>query len=263
MNKHRGYNYIDLAKTIGMRHYKVRKEDHSELLKKIESHPLTKGILSVGQYFVLIGNVQSWKTIFLSKDCELLTGYSRKEAFEMGPELMVRFTHPEDFPIVMTYNEKGIKYLYSLSVEDRIFQTAIHYYRGVKKDGTVLNVQHQSFAIGFDVEGKPYIFANIYTDISHLNRPQIPKTFILDRRDNVLTEISVDKVLVEGNVLKITPREKEVLGLLASGLSSKAISEKLEISFHTVVTYRKRLLEKTGVKNTSELVNFALLHSLL
>jgi len=39
----------------------------------------------------------------------------------------------------------------------------------------------------------------------------------------------------------ITPKEKEVLALLAQGLSSKEIANKLSISFHTVESHRKNL----------------------
>jgi DNA-binding CsgD family transcriptional regulator len=52
----------------------------------------------------------------------------------------------------------------------------------------------------------------------------------------------------------ITPKEKEVLGLLAQGLSSKEIAGRLFISFHTVESHRKNLRLKFGAKNSSELV---------
>lgn len=45
----------------------------------------------------------------------------------------------------------------------------------------------------------------------------------------------------------ITEREKEILSLLAIGLSSKEISEKLFISPHTVEYHRRQLLKKTKI----------------
>jgi DNA-binding NarL/FixJ family response regulator len=75
--------------------------------------------------------------------------------------------------------------------------------------------------------------------------------------------IKPDDFLVAGKPLKFSKREKEVLRFLAAGHSSKAIAEKLQLSFHTITTYRKRLLEKAEVKNTTELVNFALVNALL
>lgn len=56
---------------------------------------------------------------------------------------------------------------------------------------------------------------------------------------------------------KITDREREIARLLAAGLSTKAISTRLRISFYTVETHRKKLLEKFGARNTAELINKA------
>ena len=54
--------------------------------------------------------------------------------------------------------------------------------------------------------------------------------------------------------ITITPREKEVMHLLAHGLSSKKIAEHMGISFHTVESFRKKLLQKFKVKTSIEMV---------
>ncbi|MFC0262131.1 response regulator transcription factor [Fontibacter flavus] len=53
---------------------------------------------------------------------------------------------------------------------------------------------------------------------------------------------------------KISDREKEIALLLAQGHSTKAISEQLHISFNTVESHRKNLLQKLEAKNTAELI---------
>jgi len=53
---------------------------------------------------------------------------------------------------------------------------------------------------------------------------------------------------------KISEREKEVIRLLALGHSTKNISELLHISFNTVESHRKNLLQKLDAKNTAELI---------
>jgi DNA-binding CsgD family transcriptional regulator len=52
----------------------------------------------------------------------------------------------------------------------------------------------------------------------------------------------------------ITPKEKEVLSLLAQGLSTKEIAGTLAISYHTVESHRKNLRLKFEAKNSSELM---------
>lgn len=56
---------------------------------------------------------------------------------------------------------------------------------------------------------------------------------------------------------KLSKREIEVVKCVAEGLTSTEIAERLFISEHTVNTHRKNILKKLGLKNSSELVNFA------
>ena len=58
-------------------------------------------------------------------------------------------------------------------------------------------------------------------------------------------------------------REKEVLRLLAEGNSSREISRRLFITEKTVETHRKNLVQKANVKNTVELISYALMRGLL
>jgi DNA-binding NarL/FixJ family response regulator len=58
--------------------------------------------------------------------------------------------------------------------------------------------------------------------------------------------------------IPISPRELEVLKLIAQEFSNAEIAEKLYISIRTVDTHRRNLLEKLGVKNTAGLVKFAI-----
>lgn len=57
---------------------------------------------------------------------------------------------------------------------------------------------------------------------------------------------------------RLSSREIEVIKLVAEGLTSSQIADKLFIAEHTVKTHRKNILRKTGASNTSQLVQFAL-----
>jgi len=56
---------------------------------------------------------------------------------------------------------------------------------------------------------------------------------------------------------KLSEREIEVIKLLADGLTSQQIAEKLFVSDHTIRTHRKNILKKTNLLNTSQLIQFA------
>ena len=61
----------------------------------------------------------------------------------------------------------------------------------------------------------------------------------------------------------ITRREKEILALIAEGLTNPEIATKLFVSSFTVDSHRKNLLAKLNVKNTASLVKFAMEHQLI
>jgi DNA-binding CsgD family transcriptional regulator len=66
---------------------------------------------------------------------------------------------------------------------------------------------------------------------------------------------SVDGGSVER--LGITPRELEILGLIAEGLSTREIAERLFVSENTVKTHASRLFAKLGAKRRTQAVQLA------
>ena len=61
----------------------------------------------------------------------------------------------------------------------------------------------------------------------------------------------------------LSPREREVLRLIAHGYSMAEVAERLSLSIKTVDTYKTRLMEKLGTTRKSELVSYALKYGLL
>ncbi len=57
--------------------------------------------------------------------------------------------------------------------------------------------------------------------------------------------------------IRITEREKDVLRLIAEGLGSKQISDKLGLSSHTIGNVRARLARKTGLRGVARLARYA------
>jgi DNA-binding CsgD family transcriptional regulator len=51
--------------------------------------------------------------------------------------------------------------------------------------------------------------------------------------------------------------------LVAKGLANKEIADKLNISIHTVMSHRKNIAHKTGIKSVAGLTVYALLNNLL
>lgn len=63
--------------------------------------------------------------------------------------------------------------------------------------------------------------------------------------------------------MALTPRELEVLQLLAEGLSNKEIADRLFVSERTVVGHKSNLMAKTNTKNTVALLAYAIRNGLI
>jgi len=61
----------------------------------------------------------------------------------------------------------------------------------------------------------------------------------------------------------LSPRERQVLQLIAEGKTSSDAAKLLYLSVKTVETYRSRLMQKLGLKDMASLVKFAIQHGII
>lgn len=74
---------------------------------------------------------------------------------------------------------------------------------------------------------------------------------------NVLNHLLEKSFPTECTPTPLTPREIEIVRLVASGLIAKEIASELNLSTHTVYTHRKNIMKKLKIGSTSELVLYA------
>lgn len=79
------------------------------------------------------------------------------------------------------------------------------------------------------------------------------------RRQRDAADEAIDEAIEEGksDETTLTERETEILPLIASGMTSPQIADKLFLSLSTIKWHRKRLLEKFDSANTAELISKA------
>ena len=61
----------------------------------------------------------------------------------------------------------------------------------------------------------------------------------------------------------LSAREKEILVCVAKGMLNKEIADQCNLSIHTVITHRKNITRKTGIKTVAGLTVYALLNNLI
>lgn len=76
-------------------------------------------------------------------------------------------------------------------------------------------------------------------------------------------EVSARQTKQHLQLTDLSKREMEVLQLVAAGKSDKEVAEQLFISAKTVNTHKMHILDKLGLKNTAELVKYAIKNELI
>ena len=81
---------------------------------------------------------------------------------------------------------------------------------------------------------------------------------VMNGEKYISSKAAVNLLKEEQEGTRITPRETEILQMLARGLTTKEIADAVFVSTTTIDTHRKNLLAKTGVANTAELIVWAM-----
>ena len=84
---------------------------------------------------------------------------------------------------------------------------------------------------------------------------------IVNRRRH--TDLEGGTGLSPGEGETLSAREKEILVCVAKGMLNKEIADAENISIHTVITHRKNITRKTGIKTVAGLTVYALLNNLI
>jgi DNA-binding NarL/FixJ family response regulator len=79
----------------------------------------------------------------------------------------------------------------------------------------------------------------------------------------LLDEIKRDPEAANDPVASLTPRQREVLQLVAEGKSAKEIAALLSISARTVEFHKYQMMETLGLRNNTELIHFAIKHGIV
>ena len=106
-----------------------------------------------------------------------------------------------------------------------------------------------------------YVDAGILKQFKDVIEINDSKQKVVTKIFNLLSDNKLNQDKPES--IELSNRETDVLVALVKGLTNKEISDKLYISVHTVITHRKNIVRKTGIKSVSGLTVYALLNNLV
>jgi DNA-binding NarL/FixJ family response regulator len=89
--------------------------------------------------------------------------------------------------------------------------------------------------------------------------------YLEDNTETILQKIndSGSRISDTKSSNQLTTREIEILTKIAHGLSNKLIADQLFLSIHTVITHRKNITSKLGIKSISGLTLYAALNNMV
>ena len=78
-----------------------------------------------------------------------------------------------------------------------------------------------------------------------------------------MNEFAQNEATKKADDIELSKRELDVLVAVAKGMMNKEIADMMNISIHTVISHRKNITRKTGIKSVSGLTVYAMLNNLI
>jgi DNA-binding CsgD family transcriptional regulator len=223
--------------------------EKKELAQLIELKMVS--LFSIGDYYYYFFNIKDTAFSFVSEGITKVLGYLPNE---ISAEFLLEKIHPEDFPYFVAFEQKVMEFFGELPIAE-LFNYKVRYdYRIRAKSGDYIRILQQVVMSETDENGSIVGTFGIHTDITYL-KPENVKPILsiiglngAPSYENIQVEASFKKDS------KLTRREQEIIYHLIEGNSSEEIAQKLFLSVQTVHTHRKNMLQKTGAKNTLDLI---------
>ena len=174
--------------------------------------------------------------------------YYVTEYIETSQELNIEnLVHPDDLEVVRRIDKKVWEFLDTLPEEEKLTYKYIYEMRILDR-GKYVRMIYQTRLLAFKDDNF------LAMGMIDLAPEQSANTSVRFQIKNCLTDEVVPFTIESATDTLLTPREREILALAKEGMFSKEISEKLNISIHTVNRHRQNILEKLQVDSMIEAI---------
>jgi PAS domain S-box-containing protein len=199
------------------------------------------------------------KSTYDDRYCAMF-GYQADE-IEPTMEGWLRQVHPDDLRNV----EEAMRA--HLAGESRIYEAE---YRQRHKDGHWVWVFSRG-KVTYDAANQPVRATGTTLDISDRKRVTTVGAELLKKFETLIAGLdrhstntgNGGSTSVPRSKTRLSGRNREVLQLIAEGMTSTQIAKELGISEGTAATHRRNLMHKLGLKNKAELVRYAIKHGIV
>ena len=205
--------------------------------------------------FFCVTNTQDLIFEYISKNFNTCLGLDPNDLKVGGMRYFWSRIHPDDIDVWLSALNDLMEFTIDKISEDKRQDANYTWnYRVKNASGNYVNIIQNTTPLAFDSDMKPIIGLAHYTVLdAQIKMPITASAKVLNDNNEYETVYfnNCSQKLLEGG---ISNRERDVIRLLILNKSSKEISEKLNISSHTVDTHRRNILKKLNISSTGELV---------
>jgi len=199
------------------------------------------------QYF-FVADILQVRVLFTSKRSIEMLGVNPED---VEPSVFYTSTHPDDLQRHNLARSKLFSLGQELYIEQQGFRIISTNFRIRNVSGHYNNMLSQCYLFYTETPYKTVFLLQVVTDITMFSRIKHGYHFYVGT-DLSFFRYPDEKLLLTGQVF--SDREFEIIKLVASGLNSEQIAQKLFLSVHTINTHRRNILKKTNKIHVSELI---------
>lgn len=226
-------------------------------------NPILLNVLNQSPCVTWILDLRTRKFNFVSKNVNDIFGYQSVNYCEEGLSFHEKIKHPDDRQVIWKFLFQIWKALEETPPPKRAGYKFSFDYRIQHEDGKERRILEQNTVLQQDQSGKITHLLGVCSDITHWKKDNTQIALLASETDKKHYVFTAGNAEINKPNTVLSKRELEVAKLMAEGRSSKYIADKLFISFHTVNTHRKNMIEKTRSKNTGGLVQFVVCNGLI
>ncbi|APS38189.1 MULTISPECIES: response regulator transcription factor [Salegentibacter] len=217
-------------------------------------------IFAPGDSYLYIVNLHNFGLEYVSNSVER---FVNKKAGDITLQDLLQTVIPEEIEII-SLKSKVINNFYTefLDKEDVLNYKNMFSYRMKNAGEQTRTMLYQAFPLSVLENGTPEHVLCIQTDVSHLKVTSTNTvSFIHINGGKSYYNIDISKGTFEpgesadANFSEfLTEKEKTIVCKLSRGLNAEQIATEMNLSPHTIKTHRRNVLQKSGCRNTTELV---------
>ncbi len=241
--------------------------DDSINTKYVEISKVLGQFAEINQQFISIFNTKSQKVLFLSNNYLDVMGYTcTEEDYKKYSTIYWMRDMPLNqswfFMQMSLFFRNTVQPLLKQAGEFRAIKWYLHNLKLTPPGSYTHNISLTCSGLEILPNGNMVVMMLIIKDVQSMVKEKTSWWAEFDiNNGNKFSFHEKVKKFSKGSIL--SDREKEILNLIKTGLDTKEIAEKLFLSPHTVEKHRKNMLEFTGAKDISSLIQLCVLGNII